>query len=103
MNRINRFSVFEHNSEFVAAQAGHKTEAIRELFETVGHAHQYAISKHVADAVVNVLKIIDIQEVNSHETVISSGPIDRRVQQKSEVPAIGEGSQRILQRQLLQT
>ena len=56
----------------------------------------------MADAVIDVLEVIDVQKEDSQPALLGARPLDRGVEQYKELAAIRQMGQRILLRELAQ-
>jgi len=56
--------MFVHHRELIAAESGNEALAVGDLLDPVRDAHQHAVAEHVAQTVVVVLEIVDVDEIN---------------------------------------
>jgi len=63
---------------------------------------EHPVAELVAQAVVHVLEVVDIQEKHADEAVFAGGFFNGCVEQLKEMTAIGEAGQGVELRQLLQ-
>ena len=61
-DRIEPSRMFVHHRELIAAESGNEALAVGDLLDPVRDAHQHAVAEHVAQTVVVVLEIVDVDE-----------------------------------------
>ena len=101
-NPLGRRRIFVHGGELIAAQAAGEAEIQHRLLEPPRNTRQYLIAEGVAQAVVEILEIVDIDEEHAHVTPILHGAPQRMVEQNEQMSAVGKMCQRIMLGKMLQ-
>ena len=87
--------------ELVAAEAGHGVLRAQRALDARGHLAEDLVAGGVAEAVVDALEAIDVEEVDG-SGVVAAAAIDRVLQPVAEEGAVGQPGERVVERQALQ-
>ena len=89
-----RAQVFQHHRELVAADPRDGVPAADHLLQALGHGAQGAVAGGVAEAVVDVLEVVQVEEQHRHARTLAARAHDRPRQalgQQRAVGQVGEG------------
>ncbi len=85
---------FEHDHEFVAPETGHGIGGAHALLQPLRHLHEQAVPHVVAEGVVEVLEVVQVDEKQRAQLLVAlaggTGPL-QAVQQQAPVRQPGQG------------
>ena len=87
----------EHD-ELVAAEARDRVLGPQRGGDAVGGAAQHLVAARVAEAVVDRLEAVEVEEQHGQRGVLALQPADRVVEAVEEQHAVGQAGQRVVQR-----
>ena len=80
--------VLENHGKFVPAQPGGETKTQGCLLKTSREAHENAIAKGMAHAIVDVFKIVDVEKEHCDLFALRLCPLDRGIQENKQFSTI---------------
>lgn len=83
----------QQHAELVAAQARDQAAIAGRGLEALRDRHQQLVADHVAEAVVDQLEAVEVEEARGHQPVT---PGDGRIDRPDEVVAVGQAGQRVV-------
>ena len=89
-------AVVDQHRELVAAEPGRHRVGREDLAEPLGHADEQLVADRVAEAVVDGLEVVEVDEQHAGRPPVPR--IDRLVDQLGEHRAVGEAGERVVER-----
>ena len=93
---------FEQDRELVAAEARHRVGRSRRLHQPLRRRLQQAIAGVVAERVVDVLEVVEVEEHDRHAQLRALRQRQRVLDPVPEQAAVGEQRERVVERELAQ-
>ena len=102
-NRVARgFDAFEQNHEFVAAKTRRSVAAAQRSAQTVGDADQQFVARRVAQTVVDIFEIVQVNENHRELIGFVAALLKRVLQTMAHQGAVGQMRQRIVKRLIIE-
>jgi hypothetical protein len=87
----------QQHRELIAAQPRHHVLGAGHRYDALGHLHQHAVAGGMADAVVDQLEAVQVEEQHGeHRPALALGQRQRILQAIEQVQAVGQAGQRIV-------
>ncbi len=96
-HRVLAGQVLEQHREFIAAEARDRVAAPRALDQALGARAQHAIAFAVAEAVVDGLEVVEVDEQHRHAAIAALADRERVLDAVAEQRAIREQGQRVVE------
>ena len=96
--RLRVVDVLEQDRELVAAEAGGGVGGADARGDALGHLEQDPVAGGVAEAVVDGLEVVEVDEQHGHPDAVAQRPRDRVADALVEQRAVGEVGDRIVER-----
>ncbi len=88
--------VLAQDHELVAAEAGHGVAGAQGHGQALGDAHQQPVAQAVAEAVVDHLEVVEVEEQHRHPPVVALWPGQRPVEAVEQQGAVGQAGERVV-------
>ena len=86
------------HGELVAAEAGQGVDGAQRPAQPMGHTLEEPVAHLVAEAVVDELEAVEVEEHERHAVVLALGPAQRQLQAVHEQHAVGEPGELVVHR-----
>ena len=96
LDLVDRARVGEDQRELVAAQSRDEARFAAHLPQSFADAHQHTVAELVAEAVVDRLEVVEIEEQHRELSATAGGRHDHLVQPREELTAVRQVRQRIV-------
>ena len=88
--------IADEDGELVAAKAGHRIFHAHALLQPIGHSDQQLVPRHMAQAVVDELEAVEVEEEHAHSATLAMTPRQDVPQPVQKQCAIGQTGKRIV-------
>ena len=89
--------VLQEDRELIPAEAGRRVACANARFESLGHVEQHLVAGGVAEAVVDRLEVVEVEEDHGQALVVAARARDRVPHPLDEQRAVGEVRHRVVE------
>ena len=90
--------VLAEHDELVTADARDRVARAQDRDDVAGHRHEHRVARIVAEAVVDLLELVEVEEQHRHRPAGSARPGQRRLDAVAEQSPVGQVGQAVVQR-----
>ena len=95
---VGALHLLEQDAELVAAEAGHGVAGADAAAEAGGHRRQEPVAGGVAEAVVDGLEVVEVDEQHGAEVAGAAAAVEGVLHPVAEQAAVGQPGERVVER-----